>query len=124
MEFDIYRIFIEVKDFCWQYRRIYCSFSSFSPRIQARYATEPEIRKFAISCKVTIETFSAKIALFGIITRMAIPTNGNAGADGASGANVSARKASLQQFMDFYNVTLMNPKTLCGMFAAVLCFRF
>ncbi|MGB0715926.1 MAG: sodium-translocating pyrophosphatase [Phycisphaerae bacterium] len=33
---------------------------------------------------------------------------------------VSARKASLQQFMDFYNVTLMNPKVLCGMFSGVL----
>jgi inorganic pyrophosphatase/K(+)-stimulated pyrophosphate-energized sodium pump len=33
---------------------------------------------------------------------------------------VAARKASLQQFMDFYNVTLMNPKVLCGMFAGVL----
>jgi len=33
---------------------------------------------------------------------------------------VGARKASLQQFMDFYNVTLMNPKVLCGMFAGVL----
>ena len=33
---------------------------------------------------------------------------------------VSARKASLQQYMDFYDVTLMNPKVLCGMFAGVL----
>ncbi|MFQ5414163.1 MAG: sodium-translocating pyrophosphatase [Phycisphaerae bacterium] len=33
---------------------------------------------------------------------------------------VRSRKASLQQFMDFYNVTLMNPKVLCGMFAGVL----
>ncbi len=33
---------------------------------------------------------------------------------------VSARKASLNQFMSFYNVTLMNPKVLCGMFAGVL----
>ncbi len=33
---------------------------------------------------------------------------------------VAARKASLQQFMDFYNVTLMNPKVLCGMFSGVL----
>jgi Na+/H+-translocating membrane pyrophosphatase len=33
---------------------------------------------------------------------------------------VGARKASLQQFMDFYNVTLMNPKVLCGMFSGVL----
>ncbi len=33
---------------------------------------------------------------------------------------VSARKASLNQFMRFYNVTLMNPKVLCGMFAGVL----
>ncbi len=33
---------------------------------------------------------------------------------------VSTRKASLQQFMDFYNVTLMNPKVLCGMFSGVL----
>ncbi len=33
---------------------------------------------------------------------------------------VSSRKASLQQFMDYYNVTLMNPKVLCGMFAGVL----
>jgi len=28
--------------------------------------------------------------------------------------------ASLAQFMEFYNVTLMNPKVLCGMFAGVL----
>ena len=33
---------------------------------------------------------------------------------------VSSRKASLQQFMDYYNVTLMNPKVLCGMFSGVL----
>ena len=33
---------------------------------------------------------------------------------------VSTRKASLNQFMSFYNVTLMNPKVLCGMFAGVL----
>ena len=26
----------------------------------------------------------------------------------------------MQQFMDFYNVTLMNPKVLCGMFCGVL----
>ncbi len=33
---------------------------------------------------------------------------------------VSARKASLDQFMAYYNVTLMNPKVICGMFAGVL----
>jgi hypothetical protein len=33
---------------------------------------------------------------------------------------ISARRASLQQFMDYYNVTLMNPLTLCGMFAGVM----
>jgi len=33
---------------------------------------------------------------------------------------VAARKASLEQFMTFYNVTLMNPKVLCGMFSGVL----
>ena len=33
---------------------------------------------------------------------------------------VSSRKASLEQFMDFYKVTLMNPKVLCGMFSGVL----
>ncbi len=33
---------------------------------------------------------------------------------------VSARKASLRQFMAFYDVTLMNPKVLCGLFAGVL----
>ncbi|MGB2823537.1 MAG: sodium-translocating pyrophosphatase [Phycisphaerae bacterium] len=33
---------------------------------------------------------------------------------------VDAQKASLLQFMAFYNVTLMNPKVLCGMFAGVL----
>ncbi len=33
---------------------------------------------------------------------------------------VSTRKASMQQFMDYYNVTLMNPKVLCGMFSGVL----
>jgi K(+)-stimulated pyrophosphate-energized sodium pump len=33
---------------------------------------------------------------------------------------VSARRASLGQYMTFYNVTLMNPKTLCGIFSGVL----
>jgi len=33
---------------------------------------------------------------------------------------VSARKASLTQYMQFYNVTLMNPRVLCGIFAGVL----
>jgi Na+/H+-translocating membrane pyrophosphatase len=33
---------------------------------------------------------------------------------------VPSRKASLQQFMTFYNVTLMNPKVLCGLFSGVL----
>jgi inorganic pyrophosphatase/K(+)-stimulated pyrophosphate-energized sodium pump len=33
---------------------------------------------------------------------------------------VSSRRASLAQFMSFYNVTLMNPKTLCGLFSGVL----
>ena len=33
---------------------------------------------------------------------------------------VAARRATLQQFMDYYNVTLMNPKVLCGMFCGVL----
>jgi len=33
---------------------------------------------------------------------------------------VSARKASLRQYMAFYEVTLMNPKVLCGLFAGVL----
>ncbi|MHC4983697.1 MAG: sodium-translocating pyrophosphatase [Planctomycetota bacterium] len=33
---------------------------------------------------------------------------------------VSAREATLLQYMSFYNVTLMNPKVLCGLFAGVL----
>jgi len=33
---------------------------------------------------------------------------------------VPARGASLNQYMAFYGVTLMNPKVLCGMFAGVL----
>jgi len=33
---------------------------------------------------------------------------------------VPARRASLAQFMEFYNVTLMNPKVLCGLFSGVL----
>ncbi len=33
---------------------------------------------------------------------------------------VAAPDASLSQYMQFYNVTLMNPKVLCGMFAGVL----
>ena len=33
---------------------------------------------------------------------------------------VPARRASIQHFMTFYNVTLMNPKVLCGLFAGVL----
>ncbi|MCK4658054.1 MAG: sodium/proton-translocating pyrophosphatase [Phycisphaerae bacterium] len=33
---------------------------------------------------------------------------------------VPTKRASLMQFMDFYNVTLMNPKVLCGLFSGVL----
>jgi len=33
---------------------------------------------------------------------------------------VPSRRASLAQFMAFYNVTLMNPKVLCGLFSGVL----
>jgi len=33
---------------------------------------------------------------------------------------VGAQRASLRQYMAFYEVTLMNPKVLCGMFAGVL----
>lgn len=33
---------------------------------------------------------------------------------------VNARRASLAQYMAFYDVTLMNPKTLCGLFCGVL----
>ncbi len=33
---------------------------------------------------------------------------------------VASRDASLRQFMDYYDVTLMNPKVLCGMFSGVL----
>jgi inorganic pyrophosphatase/K(+)-stimulated pyrophosphate-energized sodium pump len=33
---------------------------------------------------------------------------------------VPTRRASLAQFMEFYNVTLMNPQVLCGLFSGVL----
>jgi K(+)-stimulated pyrophosphate-energized sodium pump len=33
---------------------------------------------------------------------------------------VSARKATLRQYMAFYDVTLMNPKVLCGLLSGVL----
>ena len=33
---------------------------------------------------------------------------------------VSTRRATLQQYMTFYDVTLMNPRVLCGMFSGVL----
>ncbi|NOX60299.1 MAG: sodium-translocating pyrophosphatase [Planctomycetes bacterium] len=33
---------------------------------------------------------------------------------------VNTRRASMQQYMLFYDVTLMNPKVLCGMFSGVL----
>ncbi len=33
---------------------------------------------------------------------------------------VASRRATMQQFTSFYDVTLMNPKVLCGMFAGVL----
>jgi Na+/H+-translocating membrane pyrophosphatase len=33
---------------------------------------------------------------------------------------VGTGRATMQQFMDFYDVTLMNPKVLCGLFAGVL----
>ena len=38
---------------------------------------------------------------------------------------VPVRRASMDQFMQFYNVTLMNPRVLCGLFAgALLTFLF
>ncbi|MCB9853053.1 MAG: sodium-translocating pyrophosphatase [Phycisphaerales bacterium] len=42
------------------------------------------------------------------------------GADQHTIELVASDKASLKQFMTFYDVTLMNPKVLCGMFAGVL----
>ncbi len=39
---------------------------------------------------------------------------------GESIAVVPVRRASMDQFMTFYNVTLMNPRVLCGLFAGVL----
>ncbi len=33
---------------------------------------------------------------------------------------INAHRASLAQFMDFYEVTLMNPRVLCGLFAGVM----
>jgi len=33
---------------------------------------------------------------------------------------IASREASLDQYMTFYDVTLMNPKTLCGMFSGVM----
>lgn len=40
-------------------------------------------------------------------------------------AVVPARRASMEQFMQFYNVSLMNPRVLCGLFAgALLTFLF
>ncbi|GMV96883.1 MAG: hypothetical protein AMXMBFR83_12430 [Phycisphaerae bacterium] len=33
---------------------------------------------------------------------------------------INAHRASLAQFMDFYNVTLMNPRVLCGLFSGVM----
>ncbi|MFQ5424829.1 MAG: sodium-translocating pyrophosphatase [Phycisphaerae bacterium] len=43
-----------------------------------------------------------------------------ASVDGTTLHLVSARRASLAQYMQFYDVTLMNPKTLCGLFSGVL----
>lgn len=40
--------------------------------------------------------------------------------DGNHLSLVSSKKASVAQNMSYYNVTLMNPKVLCGMFAGVL----
>ena len=33
---------------------------------------------------------------------------------------VPSKRASMHQFMSFYNVTLMNPRVLCGLFSGVL----
>jgi len=35
-------------------------------------------------------------------------------------AMVASEHASMPQYMDFYDITLMNPKVLCGMFAGVM----
>ncbi len=51
------------------------------------------------------------------VSVLAVPTEGG---DIRKLQVVRAQKASLLQYMSFYNVTLMNPKVLCGMFAGVL----
>ncbi|MFQ5490332.1 MAG: sodium-translocating pyrophosphatase [Phycisphaerae bacterium] len=41
-------------------------------------------------------------------------------AEGVESKVVPSKKASLEQFMEFYEVNLMNPRVLCGLFSGVL----
>ncbi|MBI4581173.1 MAG: sodium/proton-translocating pyrophosphatase, partial [Planctomycetes bacterium] len=56
----------------------------------------------------------------GYVRHASFATSGDGQSEQHTLELVSAHKASLEQFMAFYNVTLMNPKVLCGLFAGVL----
>jgi len=79
-------------------------------------------RKFAMKVKkgTNEECFSAFMALSKLPKDIEAGPVPAAGERAAKMQLVSARKASLRQYMAFYDVTLMNPKVLCGLFAGVL----
>jgi len=52
--------------------------------------------------------------------RLLVQPSGSDELPGEEFSLVSARNASVRQYMDFYAVNLMNPKALCGLFAGIM----
>ena len=81
----------------------------FSRELEEQLDLKPNETKLTLGAKGTVENH--------YVRETPIAT-----ADGQS-VNlqlVPSRRASMHQFMSFYNVTLMNPRVLCGLFSGVL----
>jgi Na+/H+-translocating membrane pyrophosphatase len=106
---------------------VYIGYGKFGARIGEGEATEDFVAFMALDLAQNV-----KEGLEAGVTRVALGPEGDqasgfvhqatviGGAEPTTIDLVPTRRASLHQFMGFYNVTLMNPKVLCGMFSGVL----
>ncbi len=65
-------------------------------------------------------TALALLAAYVITVQQALSTQVEGGFININGQSVLAVNASLPQILEYYNVTLMNPKVLCGLFIGVM----
>jgi len=106
---------------------VYLGYGKFGSRVAEGKATENFEAFFALNLKRELkETLKANE------TKVKLGPKGNKdneyirkatiiGGEQHTAINlVPSRRASLDQFMAFYKVTLMNPKVLCGLFSGVL----